>query len=123
MATTNAARAHENLNIGVTLEVEPVVGPDGYTLDLNLSRQVVEFEGVVGYGGPIASTIANPGTGAWMQSILTPNLNTQPSLALRPKSGDAGGIMAGFGHGAASDAPGEGGASYLSSPSFSVTSR
>src|SRR5205807_4954707 len=35
----------ETRNTGVTLEVEPVVGPDGVTIDLNLVPQVVEFEG------------------------------------------------------------------------------
>ena len=37
----------------MTLEVEPVVGPDGVTIDLNLVPQVVEFEGFINYGSPI----------------------------------------------------------------------
>jgi general secretion pathway protein D len=43
----------ETRNTGVTLEVEPTVGPDGYTIDLNLIPQVVEFEGFINYGSPI----------------------------------------------------------------------
>src|SRR5438128_8386581 len=43
----------ETRNTGVTLEVEPVVGPDGITIDLNLVPQVVEFEGFINYGSPI----------------------------------------------------------------------
>src|SRR5712692_2600269 len=43
----------ETRNTGVTLEVEPVVGPDGVTIDLNLVPQVVEFEGFINYGSPI----------------------------------------------------------------------
>ncbi|MEP6699535.1 MAG: type II and III secretion system protein, partial [Verrucomicrobiota bacterium] len=43
----------ETRNTGVTLEVEPVVGPDGVTIDLNLVPQVVEFEGFINYGSKI----------------------------------------------------------------------
>src|SRR5437588_2055342 len=43
--TPTTPTAFETRNTGVTLEVEPVVGPDGVTIDLNLVPQVVEFEG------------------------------------------------------------------------------
>lgn len=39
--------------LGVILEVDPVIGPDGYTIDLSLSPQVVDFDGFVNYGSPI----------------------------------------------------------------------
>src|SRR5206468_4487333 len=42
----------ETRNTGVTLEVEPVAGPDGVTIDLHLVRQAVEFEGFSNYGSP-----------------------------------------------------------------------
>ena len=41
-------------NLGVTLEVEPQIGPDGYTIDLSLSPEVVDFDGFVNYGSPIS---------------------------------------------------------------------
>ncbi len=41
-------------NLGVTLVVEPQIGPDGYTIDLNLEPEVVDFEGFINYGSPIA---------------------------------------------------------------------
>jgi general secretion pathway protein D len=41
--------------LGVTLEVEPQIGPDGYTIDLSLSPEVVDFDGFVNYGSPILS--------------------------------------------------------------------
>ena len=41
-------------NLGVTLEVEPQIGPDGYTIDLTLSPEVVDFEGFINYGSPIS---------------------------------------------------------------------
>src|SRR5438552_12063984 len=51
--TPTTPTAFETRNTGVTLEVEPVVGPDGVTIDLNLVPQVVEFEGLINYGSPI----------------------------------------------------------------------
>ena len=76
-------------NVGVTLEVEPVIGND--LIDLNLVPQVVEFEGFINYGSPIMSppeasvidtitglfTQANPG------SVLTPNVMNQPIFSTR----------------------------------------
>ena len=50
--TPTTPTAFETRNTGVTLEVEPVVGPDGVTIDLNLVPQVVEFEGFINYGSP-----------------------------------------------------------------------
>ena len=43
--------AFESRNLGITLEAEPVIGPDGYTIDLNLVPQVVELEGFMGTDG------------------------------------------------------------------------
>src|SRR6202012_2495825 len=57
--TPTTPTSFETRNTGVTLEVEPVVGPDGYTIDLNLVPQVVEFEGFINYGSPITATDTN----------------------------------------------------------------
>ena len=71
-------------NTGVTLEVEPVVGGDGTTVDLNLIPQVVEFEGFINYGSPIFGI--NPslisGTTA-PQILLTQNVINQPIFSTR----------------------------------------
>jgi general secretion pathway protein D len=79
-------------NTGVTLEVEPVVGPDNFTIDLNLIPQVVEFEGFINYGSPIKTVnpallgflglpTALPGT---TQAItLTDNVINQPIFSTR----------------------------------------
>jgi general secretion pathway protein D len=48
--TPTTPTAFETRNTGVTLEVEPTVGPDGYTVDLNLVPQDVELEGLINYG-------------------------------------------------------------------------
>lgn len=51
--TPTAPTAFETRNTGVTLEVQPTVGADGETIDLDLSPQVVEFDGFVNYGSPV----------------------------------------------------------------------
>lgn len=81
--TPTTPTAFETRNTGVTLEVEPVVGPDGYTIDLNLVPQVVEFEGFINYGSPITSTSTNPLTGVSTQNVITPNVINQPIFSTR----------------------------------------
>ena len=81
--TPTTPTAFETRNTGVTLEVEPVVGPDGYTIDLNLVPQVVEFEGFINYGSPIQTQTTNPVTGATTTNVLTPNVINQPIFSTR----------------------------------------
>ena len=90
--TPTTPTAFETRNTGVTLEVEPTVGSDNYTIDLNLVPQVVEFEGFINYGSPI-STInpASLGIGAVVSTmtnqptsvVLTPNVINQPIFSTR----------------------------------------
>ncbi|HMJ04794.1 MAG TPA: Amuc_1098 family type IV pilus outer membrane protein, partial [Chthoniobacterales bacterium] len=83
--------AFETRNTGVTLEVEPVVGPDGVTIDLNLVPQVVEFEGFVNYGSPIKTVnpallgiLGLPAGVLGAESItLTDNVINQPIFSTR----------------------------------------
>ena len=76
----------ETRNTGVTLEVEPVVGGDATTIDLNLIPQVVEFEGFINYGSPIfavgVNTAAN-GVSISNSILLTPNVINQPVFSTR----------------------------------------
>src|SRR5205823_4174236 len=93
VVTPTTPTQFETRNTGVTLEVEPVVGPDGVTIDLNLIPQVVEFEGFINYGSPIFGTVApttslNPITG--ITTLLTPpsvlltaNVINQPIFSTR----------------------------------------
>jgi general secretion pathway protein D len=87
--TPTTPTAFETRNTGVTLEVEPVVGPDGTTIDLNLVPQVVEFEGFINYGSPIfasSSSFLSPITGGLLNSppsLLTPNVINQPIFSTR----------------------------------------
>ncbi|CAN5670591.1 hypothetical protein BH20VER1_BH20VER1_01450 [soil metagenome] len=88
--TPTTPTAFETRNTGVTLEVEPVVGPDGVTIDLNLVPQVVEFEGFINYGSPIlappsAVNIAGiiiPGL-SQSERVITPNIINQPIFSSR----------------------------------------
>ncbi len=80
--TPTTPTAFETRNTGVTLEVEPVVGPDGVTIDLNLVPQVVEFEGFINYGSPIQSVSVNA-LGIPSTFTLTPNVINQPIFSAR----------------------------------------
>src|SRR5205809_6640205 len=76
----------ETRNTAVTLEVEPIVGGDATTIDLNLIPQVVEFEGSINYGSPINAIGVNTVGGVLSTSVpvlLTPNVINQPVFSTR----------------------------------------
>jgi general secretion pathway protein D len=92
VVTPTTPQTFETRNTGVTLEVEPVVGPDGQTIDLNLVPQVVEFEGFINYGSPIFGINPNGGTSVGSggvtiftptQVLLTDNVINQPVFSTR----------------------------------------
>ena len=72
-------------NTGVTMEVEAIVGEDGYTIDLTLAPEVVEFEGFINYGSPIQTTGINA-LGQSEPVVLTDNKILQPVFATRKLS-------------------------------------
>src|SRR4029077_42816 len=80
--TPTTPTAFETRNTGVTLEVEPVVGPDGITIDLTLVPQVVEFEGFINYGSPIRTFSTNL-LGVSTPQIITDNVINQPIFSAR----------------------------------------
>lgn len=87
--TPTTPTAFETKPIGITLEVEPTVGPDGYTIDLILSPRVVEFDGFINYGSPISTdvTVFNAigllGVSVSGQVLLTENVINQPVFSTR----------------------------------------
>ncbi|MFM2167688.1 MAG: hypothetical protein RIS79_2059, partial [Verrucomicrobiota bacterium] len=111
IATPTTPTAFEMRQTGVKLEAEPTVGPDGNTIELNLSPEVVEFDGFINYGSPIVApgqtlpivinnstttTTTAPGVGTQTgggQSLLgfnntgdrviTPNVINQPIFSVR----------------------------------------
>jgi general secretion pathway protein D len=68
--------------VGVRMEVDPVLGADGYTIDLNLAPEVTEFEGFINYGSPIQTTSVNA-LGQSVPNVLTPNIINQPVFSSR----------------------------------------
>ncbi|MCB1226066.1 MAG: tetratricopeptide repeat protein [Verrucomicrobiales bacterium] len=68
--------------VGVRLEVDPVLGADGYTIDLNLAPEVTEFEGFINYGSPIQTT-GSDALGNPRQIVLTENVINQPVFSSR----------------------------------------
>jgi len=86
--------AFEMKPVGITLEVEPTVGPDGYTIDLVLAPRVVEFDGFINYGSPINASVAGilavlPGPpplvilGPGTEIVATQNVINQPVFSVR----------------------------------------
>jgi len=89
-ATPTTPTSFETRDVGVQLEVEPTIGPDGYTIELNLSPQITEFMGYVNYGTPIstiAPVFAGFATNAPVVGTriiqLTPNVINQPVFSVR----------------------------------------
>ena len=85
VVTPTTPQDWETRNTGVTLEVEPVVGGDATTIDLNLVPSVVEFEGFINYGSPINAIGVNT-LGVLSTSVpvqLTPNIINQPVFSTR----------------------------------------
>ncbi len=68
--------------VGVKMDVEPTLGPDGYTIDLVLSPEVTEFDGFINYGSPI-QTSATDALGNPTTVVLTPNIINQPVFSTR----------------------------------------
>jgi general secretion pathway protein D len=86
--------AFDTENTGITLEVEPTVGPDNYTIDLRLEPRVIEFDGFINYGSPISTpvtvfnAIAIPGITRSISSnvLLTDNVMNMPVFSTREVS-------------------------------------
>jgi general secretion pathway protein D len=80
--TPTTPTAFEMRPVGVRMEVDPVLGPDGFTIDLNLAPEVTEFDGFINYGSPIQSSatdaLGNPTT-----ITLTENKILQPVFSTR----------------------------------------
>ena len=87
-ATPATPTSFETRNVGVQLEVEPTVGPDGYTIELSLSPQITEFQGFVNYGSPIQTiapyqTFGGVSTSITKSVTLTANTIYQPVFSVR----------------------------------------
>ncbi len=88
----NTPTSWETKNTGITLEVVPTVGPDLYTIDLQLVPRVIEFDGFINYGSPINATVEYVAPGIVDIPLLerpsltfqaTPNTINQPVFSTR----------------------------------------
>jgi len=82
-ATPTTPTAFETKPVGITLEVEPTVGPDGYTIDLILSPRIVEFDGFINYGSPIFTVVTVTGIGISSDFLVTENTINKPVFSVR----------------------------------------
>jgi len=87
--TPTTPTAFEMRPVGVRMEVDPTVGADGLTIDLNLAPEVTEFDGFINYGSPIYSiqplfsTVFPFNIIGSSQVELTPNIINQPIFSTR----------------------------------------
>jgi len=71
------------------LEVEPTVGPDGYTIDLVLAPRVIEFDGFINYGSEIRADLTAFGVFTALglpisqNKLLTANVINKPVFSVR----------------------------------------
>lgn len=84
-ATPTSPTSFETKNVGITLEVEPTVGPDNFSIDLVLAPRVVEFEGFINYGSPIFTdaTVAGVVPPITSTVLLTENIINRPVFSTR----------------------------------------
>jgi general secretion pathway protein D len=84
-ATPTTPTGFETKPVGITLEVEPTVGPDGYTIDLILSPRVVEFDGFINYGNAIFTVGTAFGVLPPVSAtlLMTENVINQPVFSTR----------------------------------------
>ena len=87
-ASPSTPTAFATRKVGVILDVTPTVGPDNYTIDLNLSPQITEFQGFVNYGSPINSIAPVTALDGFLQLgsqtiVLTENKIDQPVFSVR----------------------------------------
>lgn len=75
IATPATPTAFEMRQLGVILEVEPVIGEDG-SVELTLAPTITDFEGFVNYGSPISRASPSGVTGS--ENLITENRILQP---------------------------------------------
>ena len=61
--------------LGVILEATPTIGPDGYTIDLELDPKVTDFDGFINYGSPI-NTVGYSRTASTAGVLYIPGVET-----------------------------------------------
>jgi general secretion pathway protein D len=75
-------------DLGVTLDAKPTIGPDGYTIELELNPRVIDFDGFINYGSPINAVgyrqdVSFPALSEPYAQTLTTNTIKQPVFSTR----------------------------------------
>ncbi|MCE9587439.1 MAG: type II and III secretion system protein [Verrucomicrobia bacterium] len=87
--TPSFPRDFTKQDLGVVLEAKPTIGPDGYTIDLELNPKVTDFDGFINYGSPINGVGYQLGTFLQVPALipisqtLTTNTINQPVFSVR----------------------------------------
>lgn len=87
--TPSFPRDFTKQDLGVVLEAKPTIGPDGYTIDLELNPKVTDFDGFINYGSPInavgsVSSLVPAGIlRVPIRQTLTTNTINQPVFSVR----------------------------------------
>jgi general secretion pathway protein D len=87
--TPSFPRDFTKQDLGVVLEAKPTIGPDGYTIDLELNPRVTDFDGFINYGSPLKSVGYARTTGSAGTTLvpfaetLTTNTINQPVFSVR----------------------------------------
>ena len=87
--TPSFPRDFTKQDLGVVLEAKPTIGPDGYTIDLELNPRVTDFDGFINYGSPLNSVGYGRTTGTggvvlmpFLETLTTNTIN-QPVFSVR----------------------------------------
>ena len=84
--TPSFPRDFTKQDLGVVLDAKPTIGPDGYTIDLELNPKVTDFDGFINYGSPL-NTVGYVRVGTDILSpivqTLTTNTINQPVFTVR----------------------------------------
>lgn len=87
--TPSFPRDFTKQDLGVVLEAKPTIGPDGYTIDLELNPRVTDFDGFINYGSPInaVGSVSSLTAGGLLRTPVVQNLTTntikQPVFSIR----------------------------------------
>ena len=87
--TPSFPRDFTKQDLGVVLEAKPTIGPDGYTIDLELNPRVTDFDGFINYGSEINTVgtttritalglVSTP-----VAQVITTNTINQPVFSVR----------------------------------------
>lgn len=76
--TPTMPTAFETRQLGFQMDIEPTVSDDRLMIDMNISPQIVSFDGFIDYGTPLQQLVVDPITGATIPVETIGNAILQP---------------------------------------------